>query len=282
MIHILDPETGERAVSFPTPISGGLPASVAPAQFAVAGLANMNATTDPGVTNDVTQGYVPGSIWANTAGGILRWWECRSNAQGAASWIYGGADYANGGTNPNSEVTQAGLSTATIAAEGNVNRQIFAVPGVNGSVGGDYVMAVYTLPANAFDILGRGITITAQGSFGGNTNNKTIKVIFNPTTAVVGGTVGGGGITIATTGVVSTNGSGWSVQANVFKYGAAGSNTQLGIHQAAQCAAVVQALTVTQNLTALENAAILVTVTGNCGSTVGDIALNFYEINFMN
>jgi hypothetical protein len=282
MLHILDPETGERVVSFPTPISGGLPASLAPATYALAGLVNANATTDPGVSNDVTQGYVPGSIWVNNTGGALRWWECRSNAQGAASWVYGGADYTNGGTNPNSEVTQAGLSTATIAAEGNVNRQIFAVPGVNGSVGGDYVMAVYTLPALAFDTLGRGITITAQGSFGGNTNNKTIKIIFNPTTAVVGGTVGSGGNTIATTGVVTTNGSGWSLQANVFKYGALGANTQLGIHQAAQCAAVVQALTVPQNLTATESSAILIAVTGNCGTTVGDIALNFWEVNFMN
>lgn len=280
MIHILDPETGERAVSFPTPISGGLPASLAPATFAVVGLANTNATTDPGASNDVTQGYVPGSIWVNTT--ALRWWECRANTQGAASWVFGGADFTNGGTNPNIEVTQAGSSTATIAAEGNINRQIFATPGVNGSVGGDYVMASITIPANAFDINGRGITVTAQGSFGGNGNNKTVKIIFNPTTATVGGTVGGGGVTIATTGVVTTNGSGWSIQANVFKYGIAGSNTQLGIHQASQCAAVTQALTVPQNLTATESGAILVAITGNCGTGVGDISLVFAETNFMN
>ena len=281
MIHILDPETGERAVSFPSPIAGGLPSSVAPAAYALAGLANCIATTDPTNSNDVTQGYVPGSIWVNNTAGALRWWECRSNNVGAASWIYGGADYANGGTNPNNEVTQAGLSTASIAEEGNINRQIFAVPGVNGSVGGDYVMAIYTLPTNAFDIAGRGVTITAQGSFGGNTNNKTIKIIVNPTGAnTVGGTVGGGGLTIATTGVVATNGSGWSVMANVFKYGAAASNTQLGIHQASQCAAAVQALTVPQNLTATESGSIPIVITGNCGTTVGDIALNFVEINY--
>jgi len=30
---------------------------------------------------------------------------------------------------------------------------------------------------------------------------------------------------------VATNGAGWSVQANVFKHGAAGSNTQIGLQR---------------------------------------------------
>ena len=108
-----------------------------------------------------------------------------------------------------------------------------------------------------------------------------MKIIFNATTAVVGSTVTGG-TTVADTGTVTTNGGGWSVQANVFKYGAAGSNTQIGLHQQCQVGAAVSALLAPQLITATESGSILIAITGNATTTASDIVFNFAEINAMN
>lgn len=185
---------------------------------------------------------------------------------------------------PSTVTEQFGSSTATMLEEGNINRQVSASgSGVSpGATGADNVLAVYTIPANAFDVSGRGVTITAQGSFGATGNNKRIKIIFNPASAVVGSTVGASGTTIADTGTVATNGGGWSLQGSVFKYGAAGSNTQLGLHQQAQVGGAVSALLAPANITATESGAILVAVTGNATTATSDIVLNFIEVNAMN
>lgn len=45
---------------------------------------NVVDSSDPAVTNDVDEGYVPGNLWFNTATGHLWWME--SNADGAAVW----------------------------------------------------------------------------------------------------------------------------------------------------------------------------------------------------
>jgi hypothetical protein len=175
-----------------------------------------------------------------------------------------------------------GLGTATFLPEGNVTRQISAA-GINpGATGVDSVLAAFTLPANSFDALGRGLAITGQGSFAANANTKRIKIVFNPASAVVGQTVGAGGATIADTNAVTTNGGGWSVQANVFKYGAANSNTQIGLHQQAQIGGAVAALLAPSLIAAIENAAILIALTGNATTGVGDIISNFFELNAMN
>jgi hypothetical protein len=46
---------------------------------------NFAATTNPGVSNDTTQGYQPGSTWINSTAGSV--WECISSAKGAAVWV---------------------------------------------------------------------------------------------------------------------------------------------------------------------------------------------------
>src|ERR1700732_4483150 len=71
-----------------------------------------------------------------------------------------------------------------------LNKQNFAqaAPVNPGATGADNVLAVYSLPANTFDIAGRSISIRAMGSIATGTNNKTVKIIFNPATAVVGST----------------------------------------------------------------------------------------------
>jgi hypothetical protein len=258
-------------VTFPFPIGG--PGS------------SLTQTRDPLVTDDITKGVEVGTIWFNSTAGALRLWTCRSNIAGAAAWIFEGADYKNGGTNPAIEITQFGNGAALMAEEGNINRQISAA-GINpGATGADNVLAFFSLPANSFDGAAgtnRGINITAEGSFAATANNKDVKLIFNPATAVVGSTVGAGGTTIADTGVVATNNLGWSLQANVFKYGAAGSNTQIGLHQQAQIGNAVANLLKPSLITAVENAPILIAVTGNATTAASDIVFNFLEVNAMN
>ena len=166
-----------------------------------------------------------------------------------------------------------GNGTGNFALEGNLSAQVSA--GVNpGATGADNVLAVYALPANSFDQAGRGITISATGGYAANGNTKEVKIIVGATSAVVGSTIGSGGTTIADTGAVTTNGSGFSLQASIFKYGAAGSNTQQGIHNAAQSGSTMGALITPSALTLAEKAPILIAVTGNATTTATDIALN--------
>lgn len=175
-----------------------------------------------------------------------------------------------------------GAGAGVVAEEGNINRQISAAGVQPGATGVDSVLAVYSLPANSFDVTGRGICITAQGSFGATANNKRIKIIVNPATAVVGSTVGAGGTTVSDTGVVATNGGGWGLQAQVFKYGAGGANTQIGLHQQAQIGAAVAAMLAPSLITAVENAAILIAITGNATTAATDIVFNFLQVTAMN
>ena len=277
-IYLFDANIGQREFSFPLPSGGGIIQTI--------GVWSLTQTADPTTSNDTTQGISVGSIWFNTTAGMLRWWECRDNTQGAAKWVFSGADYINGGCNPATETTQAGSSTALIAAEGNINRQVLATGVTCGGTGADYVLAVYALPGNFFDGLigtNRGITITAQGSYSASGNAKRCKIIYNPQAAVVGSSVNlGSGSVIADTGSGSPNGTGWCLEANVFKYGAAGSNTQLGMHVLAQSGATVVALLAPVLLTATESGAITIAITGNPATAAGDIALNFVAINAMN
>ena len=238
---------------------------------------NTTAVTDPGAGNDNTQGYFAGSLWVNTSNG--RVWIAQSVATGAAAWAL--AVVPGTGVEPSSNLEQFGAGTATILAEGNVNRQISAAGVQPAATGADNVLAVFTIPANSFDVSGRGVGITAEGSFGATANNKRIKLVFNATTAVVGSTVTGG-TTVADTGTIATNGGGWSLQANVFKYGAGGSNTQIGLHQQAQIGNAVAALLAPSLITATESGAILVAVTGNATTAASDIVFNFLEVNAMN
>lgn len=277
LVRILDDAVGERPALIPGVVLGS--GGVAGGPFQVVGLANLSATTDPGPSNDSTQGYQAGSVWVNTAAGALRWWECRSAAAGAAAWVFGGADYTNGGTNPSNEVTQFGQSSALMAEEGNINRQISTAGVQPASTGADIVLAVYSLPANAFDVAGRGINVQAAGSSVNNGNTKRMKIIYNATTAVVGQAVTGGTV-IADSGAITTAGGGWSLTANVFKASAA--NTQLSIHEAAQAGSVIGPLVAPSTTTAPENAAILIAVTGNAASATTDITFNFLDVNAMN
>jgi hypothetical protein len=242
-------------------------------------LNNLFGTTDPGVLSDASQGYGPGSTWLNLS--TSRQWVCLSNSTGAATWILAGV-VPGVGIEPSSMLTQFGAGTGSFFEEGNINRQVSGA-GVSPTAAAatDYVLFTYTLPANSFDIAGRGLCMTSEGSFGATGNNKIIKLWFGCTAAVVGAAVSGG-TAIGSTGTVTTNAGGWSIQANVFKYGAAGSNTQLSLHQQAQVGNATSALLAPQLLTVVENASIIMCVTGQAPTATTDIVANFFEINVMN
>lgn len=242
---------------------------------------NLTATTDPTASNDATQGYQIGSVWFNSSAGALRWWECVSNTASAAQWVFSGACYAAGGTNPSTEITQFGNGSGTFGEEGNLFK--YASAGLNpGGTAADYVVAAYALPANSFDSSGRTITITANGGFASNTNTKRCKIIIGATTATVGSAVVGG-TTIADTGNYATTGAvGWSISASVAKYGAAASNTQIGIHAASQMGATVGSLLAPVALTLTENAAVNIAITANAATAATDITLAWATINAMN
>lgn len=184
-------------------------------------------------------------------------------------------------TFPASTNTLFGGGLGTFLEEGRLNRQL-TVAGVSpGTTANDNVLAVFSLSANSFDVAGRGLTITAAGSFGATANNKTLKIIFNATTAVVGSAVTGG-TTVASSGVVATNGGGWWISASVFKAGAAGSNTQIGISNGVLAGAVSVGTSAPTFPTAAENGAILIAVTGNAATATTDIVLNVSDIKAMN
>ena len=177
--------------------------------------------------------------------------------------------------------TQFGKGGAVFYEEGNLIRNVSA--GISpGTINNDNVLAVYTLAANSFDISGRGLNFVAEGSVANNTNSKRLKLWFGATTAVVGSAISGGTL-IADTGAYTTTGAaGWILEANVFKYGITGSNTQVALHAAAQIGSTVGSLLVPTLLTGTESGPIIVAVTGNAVTATTDIVMNFFEINAMN
>jgi hypothetical protein len=181
-------------------------------------------------------------------------------------------------------LTTFGGGTAVINGEGNISTQ---VPGVTagvqpGATGADNVLAVYSIPASSFDAAGRGVFITAAGNFGATGNNKRVKLILNPSAAVVGSTVTGG-TTISDTGTVTQNGGGWMVSGGLFKRGAAGSNTQVAVPGGVLLSGSHVGLSAPcAEVTATESGAILVAVTGNATTVVTDIILSLFEVNALN
>lgn len=175
------------------------------------------------------------------------------------------------GALPASTTTVFGSGVGVVKADGLLNVQTSSTGISPGATAADNVLAFYSIPANSFDVAGREVTVQAAGSFGATGNTKTIKIIFNPATAVVGSTVGAGGTTIASTGAVATNGGGWQVEASVTKYGAAASNTQLSASTGN--GTLAPALT-----TGVESGPILVAITGNAATTASDIVFNLLTV----
>jgi len=184
------------------------------------------------------------------------------------------------------QLQQFGAGTGQINGCGDLLLQTASAGISPGATNADNVLAVYSIPANSFDVAGRVLYIMAAGTFANNTNSKRVKIIFNPSVAVVGSTVGSGGTTIADTGAWTTTGlTPFILEAQVQKYGVAGSNTQMAIplgvvlgttHGGIGSSAFINATT------AVENAPILIAVTGNAATTAADILLYLLQIQGVN
>ncbi len=194
--------------------------------------------------------------------------------------------------------TQFGGSAANAAMssfteEGNLYRNIGNPIASNAADTTDDIIGGIVLPASVFDILGRGVYVCAQGKTAANGNNKQMKLWIAPTMAgqtvtngvISGGTVtgAGSGLLAVASGVTTLNAKGWGLYGNLFKYGAAGSNTQMfqgnsvldTTHGGIQAPAF---------MTLTESATIAIVVTGSSSTTgaAADVLLNFLEINAMN
>ncbi len=180
---------------------------------------------------------------------------------------------------------QAGSGTGTMNVAGNLYSQVYGATAQSPTTtGADYVLAVYSIPANTFDGLGnsqRNLTVTASGQFGASANNKRVKLYFNPSAAVIGSTPSGGTL-VADTATCTASGLGWLLAMTIGKLGAPNANTQVAqaIAQTVNVAGGTLASSVGLPVfpTATENGAILVAVTGNAGTTATDVNLNLFTV----
>jgi hypothetical protein len=188
------------------------------------------------------------------------------------------------GPNPSTETMQPGqAATAGFRTGGNLSVQTSATGQGNGADTTDDVLFTYALPANSLDAAGRQVTITAAGKFAGNGNNKRIKIWWGTTTQTVGSAVAGGTL-IADSGVVTTNGGGWSASVQVTKYGAQLSNTQLSSNAAIVAGATHTGTLAPTALTASESGVINITITGASSTTgaANDVVGQLFDIAFNN
>lgn len=184
---------------------------------------------------------------------------------------------------PSTMTSQCGQSGLGARLGGNVSIQVNATGQGNGADTTDDVLATYALPASALDVAGRQVTITAAGKFAANGNNKRIKIWWGTTTQTVGSPVVGGTL-IADSGVVTTNGGGWSAGVQVTKYGAAGSNTQLSSNSAVVAGASHTGTTAPAALTANESGIINITITGSSSTSgaANDVVGQLFDVAFNN
>ena len=253
---------------------------------------NLAASADPGATNDNTQDFAPGSLWMNTTNNRL--WSCQSAGTGAAVWYLAGV-VPGLGSDPASMITAFGGGTNSFTEEGNLYRALSAAGVGNNADTTDDILFGFQLSAGSFDILGRGLCITAQGKTATNTNNKRAKIIFGATLAgstvtngVITGGSASGGTVIADTGAwvngtTANSNVGWQLMTNVFKYGAAGSNTQYA-QGTLILGAVHGGVALPSFPTVVESGVINVVLTGSSYTTgaANDVLANFLEINAMN
>lgn len=199
--------------------------------------------------------------------------------EGALYWLRGGP---SGGALFQNQGTQTSCLFRPISMA--VARQIPGVAGAvaPGATGADNVVGVITIPANYFGLSGQGIYFTASGNFAATANNKRVKLIFNPATAVIGSTVGAGGTTLADTGVVATNNQGWLLEGAIIKRGSLGANTQTTISVGAVAGTSNVGILLNVDTVAVETAAILVAVTINNTTAASDASMDFFEADAWN
>lgn len=156
-------------------------------------------------------------------------------------------------------------------------------PGVNPAViNADIVLAVVTVPIGALDQPNRILEIAANGATANNTDSKTIKLIAGAVAPVVGQPVNGGTVIASATIATAAGSGGWTMAAQITKFGNKGSNTQQALHSAAQTGNVVGALQAPSALALNESQPITIVVTGNAATATADITFNSLQVVGMN
>lgn len=203
-----------------------------------------------------------------------------------------------GGLNPPGEQTMFGGATfganfSYFGEEGNLYRNIGNPVAANAADTTDDILDGFQLPAGSFDVAKRGIQLMFQGKFGATANNKKVRLWVNPTMAgqtITNGVISGGTVTGAGAGLMlydstaqTGNGVGWGLLAQLFKYGAAGSNTQYFQIQPI-FGTTHGGITLPTFATMAENAAMNFVLTGSSSTTgaANDVVLNISEANAMN
>lgn len=180
-----------------------------------------------------------------------------------------------------------GAGTNTLLESGNLTAQIGNPLAFPATITNDNVLAIYTLAASSLSSAGKGIEITAAGNLGNDSQAKRCKIIWNPSpAAVVGSAVAttAASFLLGDTGSTTNSGAacGWSIMSQVYKYGAPGSNTQIGQEISVIVGATHGGMGLASALTTAENASIQIAVTGNATSSVGDISLYAFTIEGFN
>jgi hypothetical protein len=177
--------------------------------------------------------------------------------------------------------------------QGNIYRAIGNPFAANAADTTDDILGGIALDAAAFDAAGRGINITAQGKSGSTGNNKRMRLWINPTMSgqtvtngvISGGTVtgAGSGVLLIDTGTTTINAKGWQLFGQLFKYGAAGSNTQFFQGNTVLDTTHGGILAPTF-LTQTESAIMNLVITGASQTTgaANDVLLQLLEFNAMN
>ncbi|PVX61239.1 hypothetical protein [Paraburkholderia unamae] len=189
------------------------------------------------------------------------------------------------GNQLSSQAVQGGSATTPgfVRTGGNASVQVVAAGQGNAAATTDTVLFTYALPASALDVAGRQVTVVAAGTLGSTANNKRFKLWWGTTTQTVGSAVAGGTL-MADSGVQTTNGGGWSISAQVSKYGAAGSNTQIATNQQAISGTTHLGTAAPVLLTANESNVINITVTGASTTTgaANDVLGQLFDVAFNN
>lgn len=180
---------------------------------------------------------------------------------------------------------QAGSSAQSFRDGGNVNVQCPATasePG-NAAATTDTVLFTATLPANAFDLFGRQVTITAGGSFAANGNNKRVQIYIGSDAQTVGSAIVTTATTsIASTGTLTTNSGGWIAGALLTKKAAA--NTQRALNLGIQAGTSHLGTTAPVDLTLTEANPIVISITGASQTTgaANDVVGATFDLMFNN
>lgn len=166
---------------------------------------------------------------------------------------------------PSTVTVQAGAGAGLTRGAGNLigGVQVNAAGVGNAAATTDTVLFTQALPASTFDQAGRQVFITGLGKFAANGNNKRVQIYVGTDAQTVGSAI----VTTATTSIASSatvtqSGGGWTANAVVTKYGAAGSNTQLGANLGIELTGSHLGTAAPTALTMAENGVIYVSVTG--------------------